>query len=68
MDSISSIRELILLIASGLISVRLDSSFIFPSFYEYLLLLYAVRSGKYVVHINEEDGEITIKPIHVKEL
>jgi len=55
-------------IALGLGLIILIVGSIWSSLYADLVLLYAIRSGKYVVQIEEEDGDIHIQVVHEEEL
>lgn len=67
MNWIASFLELFPGIVVGLLLLYLIAHLFFSSFYGYLLLLCAIHSGKYVVHMRVKDGETTIKLKHVKE-
>jgi len=56
----SDIVEVFFAIALGLGLIILIVGSIWSSLYADLVLLYAIRSGKYVVQIKEEDGDIHI--------
>lgn len=63
-----AIVELFLGVGVGLLLVILIVGLIWPSLCANLVLLYAVRSGKYVVQIREENGDICIRAAHEEEL